>query len=71
MERQSIEFICYGPDEKIFSQDRKQALSMVKKGLFKKYKCVVVNLGGIDRFNLRSKRGLGYFGIKERGCDFL
>ena len=64
MDMQNIRFVCSGPDAVIVAEDRKNAVSMVRKGAFKKYGNVVVALGNGETFNLQSCRGKEYFGIK-------
>lgn len=48
----------------IYCTDRKEALGMIRKGDFDNYKNVVVSVGN-EKFNLNSKRGYDYFGIKK------
>lgn len=63
-----ITFTCwYNKKSKATSiccPNRKEALDMIRKNRFDNYEIVVVSVDG-ETFNLRSKRGYDYFGIKK------
>lgn len=48
-----------------YANNRKEALNMVKNHWFDKYINVVVSIEK-EKFNLNSKRGYNYFGIKNK-----
>lgn len=60
-----IKFICWGPNETVTAYDRQEAIKMIQKRIFKKYKNVVVHLPTNEKFNLESPRAKEYFGIKR------
>ncbi len=63
MKAQRIKFICI-PDAIIFADSRKEAISMIHKGVFEKCKNVIVSLSSGEQFNLHSPRSKEYFGLR-------
>lgn len=61
-----IKFICWEPNEIVTANDRKEAIKMIQKGMFEKYKNVVVCLPNEEKVNLESPRAKEYFGIKRK-----
>ena len=61
-----IKFECYGPNDIIMAEDRKDAIKMIKSDRLSKYNTVVVALENGERFHLYSPRGMEYFGIGGR-----
>lgn len=59
-----ITFICHAPEARITCENRKEALNLIRKGRFQKYKTVVVDVSS-EKFNLDSARSKEYFGLKE------
>lgn len=60
---QNVKFICSAPEAIIMCNSRKDAVCMVRNGMFKKYGNVVIALNNGEQFNLHSQRGKEYFGI--------
>lgn len=60
-----IKFLCWEPNETITVYDRKEAIKMIQKNIFKKYKNVVVCLPSGEKVNLESPRAKEYFEIKR------
>lgn len=60
-----IKFICWGPNETITANDRKEAIKMIHKKIFDKYNNVMVCLPNEENVNLQSPRAKEYFGIKR------
>lgn len=55
--KQKVTFVC--------AENRKDALSIVRSGELGKYDNVVVKLDTGERFNLSSRRGSEYFGMRQ------
>lgn len=60
-----IKFICWEPNETVVAYDRREAVKMIQKEKFKKYKNVVICLPSGEEVNLESTRAKEYFGIKR------
>ena len=60
-----IKFICWEPNETVIAYDRREAIKMIQKEKFGKYKNVVVCLPNGEKVNLESQRAKEYFGIKR------